>query len=508
MATSFIEIMAVGCSVAPDPAGRDAFRRPIASTTVIGVLTILATLVAFPGEAAAQHFGGSSFGHSRILSLPGNTASHYDRQYSYSSFGYAPFAATSVQAVNTSAYVGGVHGSLFYGRYSPAFCGPIHSGYGIYGNNYGIGNGYLGSGYWGSGFAGPWGGYSGIYGGFPYGVGLHPLGNPVFGYGMGFPYGAYGVGGFGYGNFGAINPYGPALGGVGFGTVQGLGVVQNNVFIGAATPLTLPSDRWNTPLPEKPAAADPIFIRPKASTPEAVRKSLEAEEKGDQELQRQKWAAAYMHYKRACTTAEDRPDPQFKMGYCLAAMGRFESAVVYFRRGLALDPSYPNIGPSLLTVYGLDNELAKSAVMERIVNWAKEDIRDSNRLFLTGLFLHFDRDTRAREVFETAYRLAGKGEHLEAFLYAKADTAKANAAGQLPPAALPLQGPNLPKHHAERPEADLPRPTDLPNAPLDNWLQPDGEDIDLPPPPPVKSIPVPLPGRSVAHPASRFPGRV
>ncbi len=503
MAKSLPRIVDLAGSIGPNLAQKTAIGLPMAARLVIGILATLATLVAMPGEAAAQHFGGAAFGQSRILSLPGNTASHYDRQYSYSGFGYGPFTSTSVQTVDTSAYVGGVNGSLFYGRYSPAFYGPVHSGFGIFGNNFGIGNGYLGSGFWG-----PWGGYSGINGGFPYGVGLHPIGNPVFGYGMGFPYGAYGVGGFGYGNFGAINPYGPGFGGGGFGTVQGLGVVQNNVFIGAATPLTLPSDRWNTPLPEKPAAADPIFIRPKASSPEAIRKSLEAEEKGDQELQRQKWAAAYMHYKRACTTAEDRPDPQFKMGYCLAAMGRFESAVVYFRRGLALDPSYPSIGPSLLTVYGLDNELAKSAVMERIVNWAKEDIRDSDRLFLTGLFLHFDRDTRAREVFETAYRLAGKGEHLEAFLYAKADTAKANGAGQLPPAAIPLQGPNLPKPHENKPESDLPRPTDLPLAPLDNWTQPDGEDIDLPPPPPVNSTPVPLPGRSVARPVSRFPGRV
>jgi hypothetical protein len=98
-------------------------------------------------------------------------------------------------------------------------------------------------------------------------------------------------------------------------------------------------------------------------------------------------------------------------------MGRYAKAVHQMKQGLQIDPTWPTNGASLEKLFGSENKLAKSSVISRAVHRVREDIRDPDRLFLLGVLLHFDDDAeRASIVFETALRLAGSGEHLEAFL--------------------------------------------------------------------------------------------
>ena len=179
--------------------------------------------------------------------------------------------------------------------------------------------------------------------------------------------------------------------------------------------------RWG---PELPPRATPLRtrMRLRPSTPEQQAKSIHAQAQGDVWLRRLKFLNAYERYKYAVNAANDRPEPYFRLGYALAAIGSFDSAVKYIKQGLDLDPQWPAHGESLEAIFGDDNRLAILSLTERVTGWVREDIRDPDRLFLVGVLLHFNGDNRAAQFFEAAYRLAGGGDHLLAFLQPSTET--------------------------------------------------------------------------------------
>jgi hypothetical protein len=157
-------------------------------------------------------------------------------------------------------------------------------------------------------------------------------------------------------------------------------------------------------------------VRLRPSTPEQKVKSIHAQAQGDVWMRRLKFLNAYERYKYAISVANDRPESYFRIGYALAAVGSFDSAVKYIKQGLDLDPQWPSHGERLEAIFGDDNRLAILTMTERVTGWVREDIRDPDRLFLVGVLLHFNGDSRANQFFEAAYRLAGSGDHLLAFL--------------------------------------------------------------------------------------------
>jgi hypothetical protein len=174
--------------------------------------------------------------------------------------------------------------------------------------------------------------------------------------------------------------------------------------------------RWGNALPPAvPEARTRPRVRP--STPEQQVKSLHAQAQGDVWMKRLRFLNAYERYKVAQGAASDRPEPYFRLGISLAAVGSFDSAVKYLKQGLDLDPQWPAHGDHLDTLFGEENRLSVLSLIERVGGWAREDIRDPDRLFLMGVVLHFDGDSRSSEFFEAAYRLAGYGDHLLAFLH-------------------------------------------------------------------------------------------
>jgi hypothetical protein len=173
--------------------------------------------------------------------------------------------------------------------------------------------------------------------------------------------------------------------------------------------------RWGTDLPPR---VTPLRnrVRLHPSTPEQQVKSIHAQAQGDVWMRRLKFLNAYERYKYAISAANDRPEPYFRLGYALAAVGSFDSAVKFIKQGLELDPQWPAHGERLEAIFGNDNRLAILSLTERVTGWVREDIRDPDRLFLVGVLLHFNGDDRASQFFEAAYRLAGGGDHLLAFL--------------------------------------------------------------------------------------------
>ena len=74
----------------------------------------------------------------------------------------------------------------------------------------------------------------------------------------------------------------------------------------------------------------------------------------------------------------------------------------------------------MAVLFGPDSQIVRTSIIHKIADWLREDIRDPDRLFLFGLLLHFEDDTRGREVLEAAQRTADNSgrfaDHIVAFL--------------------------------------------------------------------------------------------
>lgn len=288
---------------------------------------------------------------------------------------------------------GGWQGGSHHGHHHHRHGG--HRGYGRYSYG-GIGV---------SGFFPSYGRYSAGYGVDvirPYGTGFWASGSP-YGYGGSYtnPYGFPNV----------VSPYSydpvAPLGG-------GYSPFNNNVIQDG---LNENDARWNAPLVVDPIdPEDVIRRRPEPSSPEARLRALRDQAQGDDWFHKQEYTQAWKRYRQAIREADDLATAHFRLGYVYLALGRFPQAVESFKRGLSLDPTWPLTGRSLDKVFGPENLLVKSSAKSRAVAWAREDIRDPDRLFLVGVLAHFDDDSRATEFFTTALRLAGEGYHLRAFL--------------------------------------------------------------------------------------------
>lgn len=182
------------------------------------------------------------------------------------------------------------------------------------------------------------------------------------------------------------------------------------------------AERWEQPLAEQPIAPN-ANKNLKPTTPERQVEAAKHQARGDAMLQDQQYRQAYQQFREALKADPNRAEAEFHLGFALVGLGRFDDAVAAFKRGIALDPAYPNRGVTLEDVYGDTQQLAISSFEHEVAAWVREDIRDPDRLFLMGVLLHFDHNQtsdRSDPFFEAAYRLAGKGAHLQAFLAAAA----------------------------------------------------------------------------------------
>lgn len=238
------------------------------------------------------------------------------------------------------------------------------------------------------------------------------------------------------------------------------------------------------------AKADPSQ-RPVAPTSTAAKlKSLEKQAFGDEKVRKQQWAHAYLDYRAAVDAAPDRAEAHFRLGFLFTAMQHYASAVREFKRGVFLDPTLPQTGDKLTSVFGPNSQIVRTSILNKVSDWLREDIRDPDRLFLLGLLLHYEDDTRGREVLEAAQRMAANEEkfadHIAAFLSFPVEPP---AIGAPPPVALPklLPQPDAP-NGAVNPRANgdnLP-PAPLPAAPLPD-AEPNGAAVPAEGLPPLKT---------------------
>jgi len=249
------------------------------------------------------------------------------------------------------------------------------------------------------------------------------------------------------------------------------------------------------PPPQPPQPNVKIFSKP--TPPEALRRSIRYQAQGDEWFAKQNYLQAFGHYKQAVTATPGRTEPRFRLALALAATTNYSQAVDEIKRAMRIDPNWPRNGAPLDELFGVDNVIAKNAVLHKVAGWVREDIRDSDRLFLMGVLLHFNDDTdKSHTFFEAAYALSPNTAFAQAFLEAEDDQRSHRPAEEPRPAppeddavesAKAPQGPKL--------------PLGLPLTP-DGRKAPAGRRAPATSPPPAPKVPEepkPRPLASAAH---------
>ncbi len=206
-----------------------------------------------------------------------------------------------------------------------------------------------------------------------------------------------------------------------------------------------------------------VFAKP--ASPDALRRSIRYQAQGDEYFAKQNYLQAYGHYKQAVSATPGRTEPRFRMALALAATTNYSRAVDEIKTAMRINPNWPRDGASLDELFGIDNNIAKNAVLHKVAGWVREDIRDSDRLFLMGVLLHFNDDTdKSQTFFEAAHALAPNAAYAQAFLDAE-DDAQARRPAEEPRPAPPEDDADKPAARPQGPELPLDLPLPTPTAP-------------------------------------------
>lgn len=223
------------------------------------------------------------------------------------------------------------------------------------------------------------------------------------------------------------------------------------------------------------------------SSPAARRASLIHLRDGDSKLRDHQWVPAYVQYRSAADLAPERPEAHFRLGLTFTALKQYSSAVREFKRSLDLDPTLPQSGETLTMILGTEPQFLNEEILPTVTEWAFEDLRDADRLFVLGLLLYFNDDPRGSELLEAAQRTTGGNKYISTFLTPDSPPRPPRPRTDTLPS---LQGSASPQ--GTLPSKPAPAPSDfvLPErgAPLndDDWLVPT-------PIPQTDPIPLPTP---------------
>jgi tetratricopeptide (TPR) repeat protein len=137
---------------------------------------------------------------------------------------------------------------------------------------------------------------------------------------------------------------------------------------------------------------------------------------GNAQFQKARYHVARERFKDASRAAPDMAEAHFRQGHALMAMGHYDRAVEAYKRGLALKNDWPQSNFHWDQLYGNNAELKRTHA-DQLATHVEEDPDDGERLFLLGVFLHFDgQPQRAQLFFQRAKQLLSDVRHLEAFL--------------------------------------------------------------------------------------------
>lgn len=136
---------------------------------------------------------------------------------------------------------------------------------------------------------------------------------------------------------------------------------------------------------------------------------------GDRHFKAARYRDALTRYRKAISTDEDLAAARFREAFAYLGLGNLNRAATSIRRGLQLDPDWPDSEFVLEDLFTNDAErkLAFQKVSERL------DLlpNDSEARLLAGVMLHFDGDPDAAEKqFRRAIEIAGVDAAASRFL--------------------------------------------------------------------------------------------
>jgi len=185
------------------------------------------------------------------------------------------------------------------------------------------------------------------------------------------------------------------------------------------------------PAEGQPAAEPaPVQPRPNRQAEATARRFIAF---GDAHFRAQRFAEAYRRYKRAAEVAPGSADAWFRQGLALVAIGNFAQAASVWKKGLELQPQWPQAGFRLRELYqGI--EPAKLGHVDAVVAAAMRKCDQADLLFVAGVMLYFDgQEEQARAFFEEALTADDSmARYVQPFLNA------------IPPAEGPLGGEDPP----------------------------------------------------------------
>jgi tetratricopeptide (TPR) repeat protein len=197
-------------------------------------------------------------------------------------------------------------------------------------------------------------------------------------------------------------------------------------------PLVLPAERIYGPLAVRrflgtppPRRIVPRLEEPddepkpaRATSPDSIASGWRFVGFGDKHFLAQNYAEARMRYKQAGSVAPTLGAAWFRQGYVLVALGNYNEAAKVIKRGLKLDPAWPDSGFSNDQLYG-PNRMAKTAHIDALAAAAADEPNNADLMFLVGVHLFFDgQPDRARMFFERSGQLGGDDSHLRPFFAA------------------------------------------------------------------------------------------
>ena len=144
---------------------------------------------------------------------------------------------------------------------------------------------------------------------------------------------------------------------------------------------------------------------------------------GDRYFAEQKFHSAVERYKTAAEAAPDLADAYFRQGHALVGMRRYDLAARHYRRGLTLDPQWPDSEFRLEELYDGAN-IAKTGHQEKMAQAATDEPNNPDLLFVLAVHLYFDGESdRALPLFERAFELLPPEDraHVRPFLKGDAD---------------------------------------------------------------------------------------
>ena len=139
-----------------------------------------------------------------------------------------------------------------------------------------------------------------------------------------------------------------------------------------------------------------------ASSRAGQQRSRQFQAEGDRFVHEGSFVKGYLKYLEAEREAQDRGEVYFRQAFTLVAMGRYPHAVLKLKRGLQVDPSWPQSPTLLDEVYGPTNAAQKTEFLQRVADWADQNVRDPDRLFLMGVLLQCNADPRSQEFLTAA----------------------------------------------------------------------------------------------------------